>query len=576
MLVPWIVDDDVLTTLGITPGALTCWRQGKSKAVEKILGRNIRARPRTDGELGFEFWRSDIDRIKRTAIPLTPFKEWEPVAKRDVTWLPTRDVITNYSWHRRIEKWFRRARCPFLENGRLPDTKPKFVLAPDNVGLQEVTFYLKEDLDEIDTNMRRAKNPADGLKAMTKLVENGSVSRWRVFKSPRPKKLRLDKRGRPQEMVVLSSDQVAAHKIPSQLPSTDAQGRELITPKQVEDLTGKAFLITTMLYWEKHPNPYSQKCLEIVYQDRLVSYKEKKTGQTVWYIQKQAKHYVKKTILEAYEAYKSSKQAPVGRKSSEGIVEPASGGVYMTALAANREHGANKQALEAWRVKGWLDWIKEDRTGPGPYKKVVCYREDGERGFVYLQSLQAGRSRRIPPSIAAKLTAVFADHGIPMKSAASTTEGPDKDALERRSRISFVDDPGHPVRLASIAPAVLAQVAKIVTGDVETDERESVLDPQEQARHSADFRSVHWFGKVYYFSPTQAACIKVLWQAWKNRTPEIGQDTVLEDPGVEANAKRLIDVFRDRDSESGYHPAWGIMIVSGSTKGSFRLNPQKN
>jgi hypothetical protein len=409
---------------------LTAWRQGKSKAIKNILGRDIRARPRTDGEPGYEFWRSDIDRIKRTAIPLAPFKEWDPVAKRDVTWLPTRDVVSNYSWHRRIDKWVRREECPFLENGRLPATRQKIVLALDNVGLQEVTFYLKEDLDEIDTNVRRAKNPADGLKAMTKLVENGSVSRWRVFKSPRSKKLRLDKRGRPQEMVVLSADQIAAHKIPSELPCRDVQGRELITPKEVEELTEQAFLITTMLYWEKHPNPYSHECLEIVYHNRLVSYEDKKTAQTVWYIQKQAKHYVKKTILEAYDAYKSFKQAPRGRKSSKGIVEPASGGVYMTALAANREHGANKQALDAWREKGWLDWIEVDRTGPGPYKKAVCYREDGERGFVFLQSLQAGRSRNIPPSVAAKLTAAAADRGIPMKSAASASEGLAKEARE--------------------------------------------------------------------------------------------------------------------------------------------------
>jgi len=84
------------------------------------------------------------------------------------------------------------------------------------------------------------------------------------------------------------------------------------------------------------------------------------------------------------------------------------------------------------------------------------------------------------------------------------------------------------------------------------------------ARHSKDFRSVHWFGTDYGFTPTQAACVKVLWAAWENGTPDLGQDTILEHPEVEAESKRLFDVFRD-------HPAWGTMIVKGQTAGAYRL-----
>jgi hypothetical protein len=98
-------------------------------------------------------------------------------------------------------------------------------------------------------------------------------------------------------------------------------------------------------------------------------------------------------------------------------------------------------------------------------------------------------------------------------------------------------------------------------------------NPLPPARHSSDFRSVHWFGTDFTFSPTQAACVKVLWREWDNGTPEIGQDTVLSE--VEAAGKRLIDVFRDRNSESGYHTAWGKMIVPASTRGSFRLSSPK-
>jgi len=88
--------------------------------------------------------------------------------------------------------------------------------------------------------------------------------------------------------------------------------------------------------------------------------------------------------------------------------------------------------------------------------------------------------------------------------------------------------------------------------------------PLHPARHSADFRSVHWYGDNYTFSPTQAACVKVLWMAWENGTPELGQETILEHPEVEAESKRLVDVFKG-------HPAWSRMIVKGNTAGAYRL-----
>jgi hypothetical protein len=85
---------------------------------------------------------------------------------------------------------------------------------------------------------------------------------------------------------------------------------------------------------------------------------------------------------------------------------------------------------------------------------------------------------------------------------------------------------------------------------------------EEPNRHSPDFRSVLWYGRDYQFTKSQAACVKVLWEEWKNKTPEMDQQTVLE--LADSSSNRLIDVFRD-------HPAWGTMIVSGKTKGSYRL-----
>jgi hypothetical protein len=95
-------------------------------------------------------------------------------------------------------------------------------------------------------------------------------------------------------------------------------------------------------------------------------------------------------------------------------------------------------------------------------------------------------------------------------------------------------------------------------------------EPPPPARHSEDFRFVHWFGSDHLFTASQSACVKVLWRNWENRTPDVGEGTILTDVEVDAEAKRLIDLFRDRASSTGRHPAWGTMIGSRQ-KGAYRL-----
>lgn len=80
------------------------------------------------------------------------------------------------------------------------------------------------------------------------------------------------------------------------------------------------------------------------------------------------------------------------------------------------------------------------------------------------------------------------------------------------------------------------------------------------ARHSADFVSVNWFGTVYVLSTHQAACVRVMWEAWENRTPILSESTIQEAAGVDSPLRH---VFRK-------HPAWGVLIVSPS-KGRYRL-----
>lgn len=80
-------------------------------------------------------------------------------------------------------------------------------------------------------------------------------------------------------------------------------------------------------------------------------------------------------------------------------------------------------------------------------------------------------------------------------------------------------------------------------------------------RHSPDFASVIWFGEQFTFTMNQAACVKVLWEAWENKTPILGAAAILE--AADISQSRLDLVFRG-------HPAWRTMIVSPS-KGRYCL-----
>ena len=86
--------------------------------------------------------------------------------------------------------------------------------------------------------------------------------------------------------------------------------------------------------------------------------------------------------------------------------------------------------------------------------------------------------------------------------------------------------------------------------------------PRAPARHSPDFRSVHWFGVSYSFTALQGAMVRILWEAWEDGTPDVGQERLLEEAGSEAN--RIRDLFRG-------HPAWGALIGPGESRGAFRL-----
>lgn len=92
--------------------------------------------------------------------------------------------------------------------------------------------------------------------------------------------------------------------------------------------------------------------------------------------------------------------------------------------------------------------------------------------------------------------------------------------------------------------------------------------PADDISHSEDFHSVKWYGTEHTFTTTQAACVEVLWEAWKKGTPEMSQAKILEKAG--SAGRRLRDVFDE--GPKGMNPAWGKMIAKGK-KGSYRLSP---
>lgn len=88
-----------------------------------------------------------------------------------------------------------------------------------------------------------------------------------------------------------------------------------------------------------------------------------------------------------------------------------------------------------------------------------------------------------------------------------------------------------------------------------------------QARHSPDYRTVHWCGVEHHFTPNQAAVVKNLWDAWESGTPEMSQAALLEAANSQQN--RLSHVFRNH--KGLLHMAWDTMIVS-PRKGIYRLD----
>ncbi len=99
------------------------------------------------------------------------------------------------------------------------------------------------------------------------------------------------------------------------------------------------------------------------------------------------------------------------------------------------------------------------------------------------------------------------------------------------------------------------------------EERSRTINEPPPCAHSDDFHSVRWYGTEYNFSKAQAACVRVLWEHWERRVPEVAAATILKLGDIAGD--RLDHVFGTRHRTS---PAWKTLIVPGTTKGTYRLN----
>ena len=83
-------------------------------------------------------------------------------------------------------------------------------------------------------------------------------------------------------------------------------------------------------------------------------------------------------------------------------------------------------------------------------------------------------------------------------------------------------------------------------------------------RHSDDFRSINKDGREFTLTPNQAHVVQMLFEAWENKTPDLGQAHIIEEVSPDTSTKRLRDLFKTNLA------AWKELIETVK-KGTFRL-----
>ena len=84
--------------------------------------------------------------------------------------------------------------------------------------------------------------------------------------------------------------------------------------------------------------------------------------------------------------------------------------------------------------------------------------------------------------------------------------------------------------------------------------------------HGPDFKCVIFYGIEHSLSSTEALVIKILWKAYENGTPDVGQHYIINEVcGSESKIKYLRDVFAKKS-------IYKAIVKSGNRKGTVRLN----
>jgi hypothetical protein len=118
-------------------------------------------------------------------------------------------------------------------------------------------------------------------------------------------------------------------------------------------------------------------------------------------------------------------------------------------------------------------------------------------------------------------------------------------------RLRLYGSDGSEIKLRVVLGLAPPSPAVVVVASVESPATPPAVAEASCARHSPDFKQVHWFGTDYTFTGSQAEVVKMLWEAWEDGVRGIGQAALLE--GADSTADRLRDLFRK-------HPAWQTMI----------------
>jgi len=136
---------------------------------------------------------------------------------------------------------------------------------------------------------------------------------------------------------------------------------------------------------------------------------------------------------------------------------------------------------------------------------------------------------------------------------------------------SFEPTPTHRRQLQSLGVSVVPMDAQDLFAL-----NEGVLPDQEATakrrfRHSDDFRSFTLDDRVFALTPRQAEVVRILLRAFRSGAPELGWPQIRAQLSAqlgtqrESLPERFTDIFKRSD-------AWGHLVVSGRSRGSYRLN----